>query len=412
MSLVLEIPTARVFEPLLAPSRYKGAYGGRGSGKSHFFGGLVVEEHLEMPGHRTVCVREIQKSIARSSKQLIVDKINQFNLNKHFDVQDQVIKTPGDGLIIFQGLQSHTADSIKSLEGFDRAWIEEAQSISAYSWRMLRPTFRKPGSEVWASWNPFSAEDAIDEFYRGVGSNRSDLVAVRANWSDNPWFDDGTLPVEREEDRRARPDEYDHVWEGEYLSISDAVIFRNRIKIEEFDTPADAEFYLGGDWGFAKDPSAFVRCFILDDALYIDHESGDVGIEMDELPSEMRKIPGADLWPWKGDNARPETISYLANRHRFKITAADKWKGSVEDGIARLKAFRKIVVHPRCVNVAQEFRRYSYKVDPKTERILPIIADAWNHWIDALRYALDGVIQNRRKRPDFSAFNALPNRRR
>lgn len=404
MSLALEIPTARVFEPLLAPSRYKGAFGGRGSGKSHFFGGLVVEEHLANPGHRTVCVREIQKSIARSSKQLIVDKINQFNLNKHFDVQDQVIKTPGDGLIIFQGLQSHTADSIKSLEGFDRAWIEEAQSISAYSWRMLRPTFRKPGSEVWASWNPFSAEDAIDEFYRGAGSNRSDLVAVRANWSDNPWFDAGTLPVEREEDRRARPDEYDHVWEGEYLSISDAVIFRHRVAVEEFETPDDAVLYFGADWGFAKDPSAFVRCFILDDVLYIDHEAGDVGIEMDELPDEMRKIPGADRWPWKGDNARPETISYLANRHHFNITAADKWKGSVEDGVERLKAFRKIVVHPRCVNVAQEFRRYSYKVDTRTERILPVIADAWNHWIDALRYALDGIIQNKRSIPNFSQF--------
>ena len=123
MTKALEIPTARVFLPLLKPNRYKGAYGGRGSGKSHFFGGLTVEEHLAIPGHRTVCIREIQKSIARSSKQLIVDKINQFNLNRHFDVQDQVIKTPGDGLIVFQGLQNHTADSIKSLEGFDRASV-------------------------------------------------------------------------------------------------------------------------------------------------------------------------------------------------------------------------------------------------------------------------------------------------
>ena len=261
MTKALEIPTARVFLPLLKPNRYKGAFGGRGSGKSHFFGGLTVEEHLAIPGHRTVCIREIQKSVARSSKQLIVDKINQFNLNKHFDVQDQVIKTPGDGLIVFQGLQNHTADSIKSLEGFDRAWIEEAQSISSYSWRMLRPTLRKPGSEIWASWNPASSDDPIDEFFRGEGSDRADLTAVRANWSDNPWFNDGTLPTEREEDQRARPDEYDHVWEGDYVTISDAVIFRKRVTVDDSAIPEDARLFL---WtGLATFPSPNSACPVL-----------------------------------------------------------------------------------------------------------------------------------------------------
>ncbi len=383
MLATLEIPTARVFEPLLAAARYKGAYGGRGSGKSHFFGGALVEEHLLYPGLRSVCIREVQKSIERSSKQLIVDKINQFNLNRLFDVQDQVIKTPGDGLIIFQGMQSHTADSIKSLEGFDRAWVEDAQSLSAYSWRLLRPTLRKPGSEIWASWNPSSPTDPVDEFFRGSGSDRSDMVAVRANWSDNPWFDDGELPVERMEDQRARPDEYGHVWEGDYLTISDAIIFRRRVTVEEFKTPADARLFYGADWGFAKDPSAFVRCFIQGDVLYVDYEAGGVGIELDDLPDEMRTIPDAERWPWKGDGARPETISFLANRYGFKITAAEKWPGSVEDGVARLKAFRKIVVHPRCTNIAREFRLYSYKVDKQTEDVLPVIVDANNHWIDA-----------------------------
>lgn len=399
----LSIPTAEVFEPLLAPRRYKGAYGGRGSGKSHFFGECIVEEHLRMPGHRTVCIREVQKSIERSSKQLIVDKINRFNLNASFDVQDQLIKTPGGGLIIFQGMQNHTADSIKSLEGFDRAWIEEAQSISAYSWRMLRPTMRKAGSEIWASWNPASPEDPIDDFFRGPGSDRSDLIAVRANWSDNPWFGDGTLPTERVEDQRARPDEYGHIWEGDYITISDAIIFRNRVSIEDFTAPEGTRFYYGVDWGFAKDPTAAVRCFILNDCLYVDYEAGGVGVELDDTPAVLEEIPDAYRWPWKADGARPETISFLANRFGFKISAADKWPGSVEDGIARLKAFKRIVVHPRCKRLAEEFRKYSYKVDKKTEDILPLIADAWNHWIDALRYALDGVIQNRRRMPKFTA---------
>ena len=398
----LDIPTARVFEPLLAPRRYKGAYGGRGSGKSHFFGENIVEEHLSIPGHRTVCIREVQKSIERSSKQLIVDKINKFNLNASFDVQDQLIKTPGDGLIIFQGMQNHTADSIKSLEGFDRAWIEEAQSISAYSWRMLRPTMRKAGSEIWASWNPASPEDPIDEFFRGPGSDRSDLIAVRANWSDNPWFGEGTLPTERVEDLRARPDEYGHIWEGDYITISDAIIFRNRVSVEDFRSPDDARFYYGVDWGFAKDPTAAVRCFIQGECLFVDYEAGGVGVELDDTPALLEGIPGAYRWPWKADGARPETISFLANRFGFKISAAEKWPGSVEDGVARLKAFKKIIVHPRCKRIAEEFRKYSYKVDKKTEDILPVIADAWNHYIDALRYALDGVIQNRRRMPKFT----------
>ena len=399
----LDIPTARVFEPLLAPRRYKGAYGGRGSGKSHFFGECIVEEHLRIPGHRTVCIREVQKSIERSSKQLIVDKISKFNLNSLFDVQDQLIKTPGGGLIIFQGMQNHTADSIKSLEGFDRAWIEEAQSISAYSWRMLRPTMRKAGSEIWASWNPASPDDPIDDFFRGSGSDRPDLIAVRANWSDNPWFRSGTLPTERIEDQRARPDEYGHIWEGDYVSITDAIIFRNRVSVEDFKTPDDMRFYYGVDWGFAKDPTAAVRCFVSDGCLYVDHEAGGVGIELDDTPAVLSQIPGALDWPWKADGARPETISFLANRFGFRISAAKKWPGSVEDGVARLKSFKRIIVHPRCKRVAEEFRKYSYKVDKRTEEVLPVIADAWNHWIDALRYALDGVIQNRRTVPVFSS---------
>lgn len=358
---------------------------------------------MRIPGHRTVCIREVQKSIERSSKQLIVDKISKFNLNGLFDVQDQLIKTPGGGLIIFQGMQNHTADSIKSLEGFDRAWIEEAQSISAYSWRMLRPTMRKAGSEIWASWNPASPDDPIDDFFRGSGSDRPDLIAVRANWSDNPWFRSGTLPTERIEDQRARPDEYGHIWEGDYVSITDAIIFRNRVSVEDFKTPDGMRFYYGVDWGFAKDPTAAVRCFVSDGCLYVDHEAGGVGIELDDTPAVLSQIPGALDWPWKADGARPETISFLANRFGFRISAAKKWPGSVEDGVARLKSFKRIIVHPRCKRVAEEFRKYSYKVDKRTEEVLPVIADAWNHWIDALRYALDGVIQNRRTVPVFSS---------
>lgn len=387
----LDLQTAAVFEPLLRPARYKGAWGGRGSGKSHVFAENLVEEHVLNPGFRSVCLREIQKSIKFSSKQLIADKIQKMGFGSVFEVQDQVIKAPGGGIIIFQGLQSHTADSIKSLEGFNRAWIEEAQSISEYSWSMLRPTMRADDSEIWASWNPLTADDPIDKFFRGPGSDREDMVTVRANWSDNPWFASGVLADERRHDMTARPDEYDWVWEGAYRTISEAAIFRNKFEITDFETPDDAVFYHGADWGFAKDPSALVRCFIQDDCLYIDQECYEYGVEIDHLPKLFERIDTARKWPIKGDSASPQIISYL-RRQGFNIDGAKKWANSVEEGISFVKSFKKIFIHRRCENIGREFRIYSWKQDQKTGMIIPKPEDKDNHAIDALRYALNDYI--------------------
>lgn len=230
----LEIETAEVFLPLLEPARYKGAHGGRGSGKSHFFAELGVEDALRFPGEageglRAVCIREVQKSLKHSAKSLIEGKLRQHGLGEAdgFKVFNEVVQTPGDGLIIFQGMQDHTADSIKSLEGFHRAWIEEAQSLSAFSMQLLRPTIRwedmKRGlkSELWFSWNPRRKLDPV-EFLRA--SPPKDAAVVRANWSDNPWFP-GVLNDERIECLETTPDEYDHIWEGGYVTIVDGAYF-------------------------------------------------------------------------------------------------------------------------------------------------------------------------------------------
>jgi hypothetical protein len=151
---ILRIPTASIFEPLLTPSRYKGAYGGRGSGKSHFFGELLVETCQAARGISAVCIREAQRTLAQSSKRLIESKIAALGLNHQFRIFNDKIETPGDGVIIFRGMQDHTSESIKSLEGFRIAWIDEAQNLSARSLSLLRPTIRAEGSEMWASWNP------------------------------------------------------------------------------------------------------------------------------------------------------------------------------------------------------------------------------------------------------------------
>ena len=226
----LVIDTAEVFEPLLHPARYKGAWGGRGSGKSQFFAGLEVEDALRFPGDagegmRLVCIREVQKSLKHSAKSLIEAKLTQYGLGERdgFKVYTDTIKTPGDGLIIFQGMQDHTADSIKSLEGFHRAWVEEAQSLSAFSLQLLRPTIRwesarlSMASELHFSWNPRRKADPVDAMLRGAPPSGSSVI--KANWSDNPWFP-AVLEAERQDCLKDDPDGYAHIWEGDYATVT------------------------------------------------------------------------------------------------------------------------------------------------------------------------------------------------
>lgn len=387
----LRIPTPEAFLPLLEPKRFKGAAGGRGSAKSHFFGGLLVEDCIRQHT-RAACVREVQNSIKDSVKQLIEDKISAYGVSHLFRVTEREITGPNDSLIIFRGLQNHTAASIKSLEGFNRCWVEEAQTISQKSLDYLTPTFRS-NSELYFSWNPETPEDPVDRlFIENEGD--PDFAFVRVTFKDNPWFP-SELRKDMERDRANDIDKFGHVWLGQYLTISEAVIFKNRVSIKDFEAPEDTRFYFGADWGFANDPTVLMRCWMKDDCLYVDHEAYGVGVEIDHTPALFDKIAECRRWPIKADNARPETISYMG-RSGFSISGAEKWKGSVEDGIAYLKGFKQIYIHPRCVNMQREARLYSYKVDKHTNDILPVVEDRENHCWDALRYALDGYIKGRR----------------
>ncbi len=235
----LAIDTAAAFEPLLHPARYKGAWGGRGSGKSQFFAGLEVEDALRFPGDaqegmRLVCIREVQKSLKHSAKSLIESKLAEYGLGERdgFKVFNEVIKTPGDGIMIFQGMQDHTADSIKSLEGFHRAWAEEAQALSSLSMQLLRPTIRWENarlglaSEMHFSWNPRRKIDPVDAMLRA--SPPSGATVVRANWSDNPWFPQ-VLEDERQHCLQSDPDQYDHIWEGGYVTVNAGAYFAKHI---------------------------------------------------------------------------------------------------------------------------------------------------------------------------------------
>jgi phage terminase large subunit len=400
-AIALAIDTAEIFEPLLEPARYKGAKGGRGSGKSHFFAELLVEEHVANPDQRSVCIREVQKSLKFSAKSLIEGKIRKLGVGHLFQiVETEIRRVGGTGVILFVGMQDHTADSLKSLEGFDRAWVEEAQNLSANSLKLLRPTIRKPDSELWFSWNPDDETDPVDVLFEQ--ERPAGAVCVHANYTDNPFCPE-TLRQEAREAQARDLDEYAHVWLGGYNKKSKAKIFADRCVVDDFTPGADWQGpYHGADFGFAADPSTLVRVWLFDGKLWIERESYEVGLEIDRTATRWKAdVPDCERYVIRADSARPETISYLkrggpkAVDPLPRIEGADKWSGSVEDGIEHLRGYRAIVIHRRCVNAQTEARLYSYKVDRHTGDILPIVVDAHNHVWDAVRYALAPLIKQR-----------------
>lgn len=367
------------------PVRYRAAYGGRGSAKSHSFAAALLLKAAQTP-LRVGCYREIQRSIRDSVKRLLDDKIRDMELEDFYESTDAEIRGANGSLFVFGGLRSNP-DAVKSTEGLDIGAVFEANKVSQRSWDLLIPTVRKDGSEIWAEWNPESPKDPVDQLFRGESSPPGSIVR-RVNWDQNPFFPD-VLRRDMEWDRKRDPEKYAHIWLGEYVRNSEARVFRNWV-VEEFEAPKGSTFRLGADWGFAIDPSVLVRCYLDGRRLYIDYEAWMVGCEIDQLPDLFDRVPESRKWFITADSARPETISYM-QRHGFpRINSATKGKGSVEDGVEFLKSF-DLVIHPRCQHLIDELTMYSYKTDPLTGEVLPALEDKHNHTIDALRYACEGV---------------------
>jgi phage terminase large subunit len=385
----LRLPTPAWMLPLLQPARYKGAFGGRGSGKSWAFAELMIEAHVADPNTSSVCVREVQGTLRESVKRLLESKIAELGVADLFEIQQsQILRRGGTGKIIFVGMQDHTASSIKSLEGFDRAWVEEAQTLSQKSLDMLRPTIRKDGSELWFSWNPMDESDPVDRLLRGP-DKPPDAVVVHVNYSDNPWFPD-VLRREMEWDRSRDADKYAHVWLGGYAAASEFRVFRNW-RVQDFETPADAVHWYGLDFGFSVDPAAIVRCHAVGRTLYVDHEAWALGVETVDLPQFALQVPDAELWPITADSARPESISHLRKNGLPKVVASVKGPASVVEGIKWLQGY-DIVVHPRCRHMADELAGYQYAADPSTGRPTPHLRKGQaDHCLDALRYACEAA---------------------
>lgn len=394
-TLALDIATPRWAVPLLAPARFKGAKGGRSSGKSHFFAEAAVERMVEDADLSVVCIREVQKSLKYSAKRLVEKKIRTLGVAHLFTVlETEIRRTDGSGVMIFQGMQDHTAESIKSLEDFGIAWVEEAQSLSKRSLDLLVPTIRAAGSELWFSWNPDQPTDAVEQLL--VQEPPDDAVVVHVTYRDNPF-----CPAESQADARRLlrkdPDGYAHVWLGEYNTRSAAQVLAGMWRVDAFEPePWWDGPYQGADFGFAQDPSTLVRCWVAGRRLMVERESWKVGLEIDDTATRWQEdVPGAARYVTRADSARPETISYL-KRHGFPlIVPVAKWPGSVEDGIAHLRSYDEIVIHERCVRTQEEARLYRYKVDARSGDVLPVIVDAHNHLIDPIRYALAPLIRRR-----------------
>jgi phage terminase large subunit len=380
------------FKPLFKKQRYKVYYGGRGGGKSWGIGIALLILGCQNK-LRILCTREVQNSIRDSVHKLLNDYISKSKLELFYRTTREGIYGSNGTEFLFHGLK-HSVQTIKSLEGVDICWVEEAQVISNESLEVLIPTIRKNESEIWLSFNPnLETDPTYVRFLKKP--RREDQLTVKVNYKDNLYFSD-ELRKEMEYQKSIDYNDYLHIWEGHCKTSTDAQIFKGKYIVETFETPTDAAFYFGLDWGFSQDPTAIIRCFIVDKELFIDYEAGGIKIELDYTHRLIDTVPHAKANVIRADNSRPESISYV-KRQGYRIESVYKWAGSVEDGIAFLRSFKMIHIHNRCLNVADEFLRYNYKIDRLTDKILTKIVDKNNHYIDALRYALQPMIKQRGK---------------
>lgn len=399
----LQIPP-KLIPVFTGPARYRGARGGRGSAKTRTFATMtaVCAYMFAEAGVSGVilCGHEYMNSLEDSSMEEIKQSIRETPwLNAYFEIGEKFIRTKNRRVsYVFAGLR-HNLDSIKSKARVLIAWVDEAEGVPDVAWQKLLPTVRADDSEVWLTWNPELDGSPTDlRFWKNKPDNAK---IVEMNYGDNPWFPD-VLDGERKNDYdRLDPQTYAWIWDGAYRENSDAQVFGNKYRISEFEPqPKWHGPYNGLDFGFAQDPTAAVMCWVDEtrERLYIEYEAGKVGLELDDTASFIKeRIPGFERDKIRADCARPESISYLSRKGLPMIEGVTKWPGSVEDGISHMRSYREIVIHARCKETIKEFRMYSYKVDRLTGDIRADVVDKWNHYIDAIRYALGPMIQGKGK---------------
>ena len=382
--------------------RYRTSKGGRGSGKTRTFALMTaIRGYMAAEQGQSgviLSAREHLNSLADSSMEEIKQAIRSVPfLDNYYEMGENYIRTKNRLVsYVFAGLR-HNLDSIKSKARIILCWVDEAETVSEVAWQKLLPTVREDNSEIYVTYNPerrdsptnkrFGNPEIIDdETGRVIGR------CVIMNYTDNPWFPH-VLELERRQDKKnLSPEKYEWIWEGAYLEMSEAVVFKGKFEVKEFEPDLRRWNgpYQGLDFGFANDPTAGVQCFINANNLYIYRDFSKVELELDDTAQyALHHIPDFDKYPIIADNARPESISHLKRKGLPRIEACKKGKGSVEDGVAYIQSFDKVIIHPSCTATIQEFKTYSYKTDRLTGEVLPILLDENNHVIDALRYALE-----------------------
>jgi phage terminase large subunit len=368
------------------PARYKIAYGGRGSGKSWALAYLCLL--FAQRGFRILCAREYQASIADSVYRLMIDLITREGLGG-FTVTRAEIKHSSGGLLFFRGL-ARNPHSVKSSEGINIVWVEEAQAVSEESWRQLIPTIRAVNSEIWVSYNPRYLNDPTCQRFYGENAPKGAIVSI-VNWDNNPFFPD-VLKAELARDYERDPERARHVWGGDPLSSSAAQVLNGKWIVQDFTPGKDWDGpYYGIDWGIT-DPTVGVKCWAHNDCLYIENEVYARGA--DDVVALLRGLPGLREHAARADSSWPETIEHVKRAGFPRLTACEKWQGSVEDGISWLRGRKQIVIHPKCTNTIREAGLWRYKTDAG-DNVLPRLQSGDDHSWDAVRYAMQQLIKKK-----------------
>lgn len=392
----IKLPAALV--EVLGPERgtyqYRVLRGGRGSGKSVGAATVAALWGYAEP-LRILCVRQFQVSIRESFYAEIVDalELNPW-LAEHYTVTKESITGKNGTQFIFRGLDRNP-QSIKSLAKIDLTIVEEAEDIPEQSWLNLEATiFRQPKSELWAIYNPRKENSPVD--FRFVKNQPPKSIVKMVNYSDNPFFPEGLETLRQTQLKIFDYSTYAHIWEGSYLKNSKSQVFHGRYEVKDFEPDPKWSMVQGLDWGYSQDPTAMIRAYVHDDCLWVSHEAGGTGIELDDVPGIAANIPDFHKYATRADSAQPAMISHVKGKGLPRLEPAKKGKGSVEDGIQFIRSFRRVYIHSRCKRTLEEFSLYSWKVDRTTGDILDVPVDAYNHWIDALRYALEPVMLKRK----------------
>lgn len=386
----------RFEDALFTDARHKAIYGGRGSGKSWAVATYLVSI-ASKSRKRIICARQFQNSIRDSSKELIERRIHDLGLDNQFTITDRYIfHNATKSQFIFIGLERNV-ESIRSLEGADVVWIDEARTISARSMEVLLPTIRKAGSELIWTWNPEQPEDPVDAYFR-AGAPPPRSVIIRVDFSDNPFFKDTEMPNEMETLKRGNLARYKHVWLGEYDVRYESKVFPNA-KTGRVDVPANTPPKYGMDFGFGKDPAFIVKLYVLEASkqIYIANEAHGA-VAMERLPTMIRSVIHHDDDLIRCDSSQPIIIDFLQSRG-LNTVPAKKGPGSVKSGILFLQSY-EIIIDPACEAMREEARLYSWMTDRLTQRVLSTPVDAHNHGWDATRYAVEDEISEPAYDPD------------